>query len=203
MSTFDPYTHLNISKNPDGSITRFFQPPTVEANPEPSPGTTVVSKDVTIDPQKKTWVRIIRPTKLPSNDNTVARLPIVMYFHNGGFVFLSPDYTDNHQKCSQIADDIPSIVVSASYRHAPEHRFPTQYQDAYDAVLWVKDQLNDPNGEKWLKDYGDPSRCYLYGSDCGGNIAFNVSMQVFYENPLSIIEFGKCFSFTFIEKIYF
>lgn len=181
MSAFDPYTHLGISKNPDGTITRFFNAPTVKANPEPSPGTTVVSKDITIDPQKKTWVRIFRPTKLPSNDNTVARLPIVIYFHNGGFVLLSPDYTDSHQKCSLIADEIPSIVVSASFRLAPEHRLPTQYQDAYDAVLWVKEQLNLPNGEQWLKDYGDPSRCYLYGSDCGANMAFNVSMQVFMQ----------------------
>ncbi|XP_014522934.1 probable carboxylesterase 9 [Vigna radiata var. radiata] len=178
-SSFDPYAHLGFSKNPDGTITRLLsKTPTVEANPEPSPGTTVVSKDVTVNAEKKTWVRIFRPTKLPSNDNTVARLPIVIYFHNGGFVLFTPNGIDSHKKCSLIADDVPSIVVSASFRLAPEHRLPTQYQDAYDAVLWVKNQLNNPNGEKWLRDYGDPSRCYLYGCDCGANIAFNVSMQI-------------------------
>jgi len=188
MSAFDPYAHLGFIKNPDGTITRLSKSPTVEANPDPSPGITVVSKDVTIDAEKKTWVRIFRPTKLPSNDNTVARLPIVIYLHNGGFVLFTPSSIDSHKKCSLIADDVPSIVVSASFRLAPEHRLPTQYQDAFDAVLWVKNQLNNPNGEKWLKDYGDPSRCYLYGSDCGANIAFNVSMQVFfYAYPLLIM----------------
>ncbi|KHN04092.1 Putative carboxylesterase 9 [Glycine soja] len=52
------------------------------------------------------------------------------------------------------------------------------YHDARDAVLWVKKQMNDPNGEQWLKDYGDASRVYIYGCDSGANIAFNVSMQV-------------------------
>jgi hypothetical protein len=38
--------------------------------------------------------------------------------------------------------------------------------------------VTDSNGEKWLKDYGDPSRCYLYGCGCGGNIVFNTAMQI-------------------------
>ena len=47
MSKFDPYTHLGITLNPDGTVTRAFKAPTVDANPEPSPGTTTVSKDIT------------------------------------------------------------------------------------------------------------------------------------------------------------
>lgn len=179
MSKFDPYTHLGITLNPDGTVTRAFKAPTVDANPEPSPGTTTVSKDITLDTQKETWVRIFRPTRLPSDHNTVARLPIVIYFHNGGFLFLSPAAPGCHKKCTQIASDFPSIVVSASYRLAPENRLPAMYHDARDAVLWVKKQMNDPNGEQWLKDYGDASRVYIYGCDSGANIAFNVSMQVF------------------------
>ncbi|KAG5009301.1 hypothetical protein AAZX31_07G078500 [Glycine max] len=178
MSKFDPYTHLGITINPDGTVTRAVKTPTVDANPDPSPGTATVSKDITLDSNKETWVRIFRPTRLPSNDNTVARLPIVIYFHNGGFLFLSPAAPGCHKKCTQIASDFPSIVVSASYRLAPENRLPAMYQDARDAVLWVKEQMNDPNGEQWLKDYGDASRVYIYGCDSGANIAFNVSMQV-------------------------
>lgn len=180
MSKFNPYTHLGIALNPDGTVTRTYVTPTTEANPEPSPGTPTVCKDITINSDKKTWVRVFRPTKLPSNDNTVARLPIVVYFHNGGFVFLSPADYGSHRKCAQIAADVPSIVVSASYRLAPESRLPGQYHDARDAILWVKEQLNDPNGEQWVKDYGDPSRFYLYGCGCGANIAFNTAMQVFF-----------------------
>lgn len=178
MSTFDPYKHLGITLNPDGTVTRNFNTPITDVNPEPSPGTATVSKDITINHDTKTWVRIFRPARLPSNDNTVARLPIVIYFHSGGFVYFSPADLTMHRKCAQIASDIPAIVVSVDYRLAPEHRLPTQYHDAHKAILWVKSQVSDPDGEQWLKDYGDSSRCYLYGCDCGANIAFNVAMQV-------------------------
>ncbi|KAI9073908.1 hypothetical protein K1719_044120 [Acacia pycnantha] len=36
----------------------------------------------------------------------------------------------------------------------------------------------DPKGEEWIREYGDPSRCYLYGCGCGGNIVFNLGMKV-------------------------
>ncbi|KAJ1413689.1 Alpha/Beta hydrolase fold [Sesbania bispinosa] len=178
MSKFDPFTYFNLTLNPDGTLTRGLKYPTMEANPEPSPGNSTVSKDITIDQENKTWVRVFRPTKLPSNDNTVVRLPILIYFHNGGFIIHSPSSSGIHAKCVQLATDIPSIVVSVAYRLAPESRLPTQYHDGRDAVLWVKKQMTDPNGEQWLRNYGDPSRCYLYGCGCGGNIAFNVAMMV-------------------------
>ncbi|OIW20647.1 hypothetical protein TanjilG_18585 [Lupinus angustifolius] len=178
MSKFDPYSHLGVSLNPDGTLTRTIHCPVTEANLEPSPGIPTVSKDLTLDQEKKTWLRIFRPTKLPSNDNTVARLPILIYFHTGGWAIHDPSDFPIHAKCSQISSDIPAIVVSVAYRHAPESRLPAQYQDARDAILWVKKQMNDPDGEQWVKDYGDPSRCYLFGCGCGGNIAFNTAMQV-------------------------
>lgn len=178
MAKFDPYNHYGLILNPDGTLTRGYKSPTTEANPEPSPGNPTVSKDITIDQEKNLWVRIFRPTKLPSNDNTVARLPILMYFHSGGWILLTPADTDIHGKCSQLAADIPSIVVSVGYRLAPESRLPAQYHDARDAVMWVKKQVADPDGEPWLRGYGDPTRCYLYGCGCGANIVFNTAMQI-------------------------
>ncbi|KAK7292540.1 hypothetical protein RJT34_15391 [Clitoria ternatea] len=180
MSKFDPYTHVGIILNADGTLTRGYKSPTINANADPYPGIHSVSKDIfiTIAGETQIWVRIFRPTKLPSNDNTVARLPIVVYFHNGGFILLSPADIAAHTKCSNLAGDVPSIVVSIGYRLAPEQRLPSQYHDGREAMLWVKKQMSDPNGEQWLKDYGDPSRCYLYGCGSGGNIAFNVAMKV-------------------------
>ena len=35
----------------------------------------------------------------------------------------------------------------------------------------------NPNGEQWIKDYGDISRCYLYGHGSGGNIAFFAALE--------------------------
>ncbi|KAL5062125.1 hypothetical protein RYX36_023862 [Vicia faba] len=178
MSSFDPYAHIGLSFNPDGSLHRGFHKLQTDANPEPSPGISTVSKDITIEDEKNLWVRVFRPTKLPSNDNMVVRIPIVIYFHSGGWIIFSPSDSDIHTKCSNISSDIPSIVVSVAYRHAPESRLPGQYQDAEKAILWVKNQVTNDNGEQWLRDYGDLSRCYLYGCGVGGNIVFNTAMHI-------------------------
>lgn len=172
MSNFDAYTHLSIIRNPDGSLTRLVNLPTASANPDVAPGEPVVSKDVALNPETKTWARIYRPTKLPSNDSAIARLPIIIYFHHGGWILLSAADSATHTNCSQIASEIPAITVSVSYRLAPENRLPAQYHDAVDAIYWVRRQALDPEGEQWLRDYGDFSRCYLYGCGCGGNIVF-------------------------------
>ncbi|KAM6584930.1 hypothetical protein CsatB_011932 [Cannabis sativa] len=177
MSKFNPYSHLNVTRNPDGTLTR-LDSPTIESHPNPLPGQAVVSKDVTINTQTRTWVRLYRPTRLPSNDNAVARLPIVIYFHHGGWILLSAADIAAHRNCSQIASEIPAIVVSVNYRLAPESRLPEQYHDGSDAVYWVDCQASGPEGEPWLKDYGDFSRCYLYGCGCGGNIVFFVGLRV-------------------------
>lgn len=131
-SKFDPYDHLRISRNPDGSITRSKKFPTVDATPEPIPGKQIVSKDVIINPETKVWARVYRPTKLPSNDNAVARLPIVFYFHGGGFIFLTAADQQADKACSNFSSEIPSIVVSVDYRLAPENKLPKQYEDDFD-----------------------------------------------------------------------
>ncbi|XP_021611416.1 probable carboxylesterase 9 [Manihot esculenta] len=184
----NPYEHLNIAPNLDGTITRLLDAPIVEANPEATHGDAVVCKDLTLIAEKKTWVRVYRPTRLPSNDNTVARLPIIIYFHGGGFVNWRASMKMPHQRCSDLASEIPAIVASLDYRLAPEHRLPAQYEDAIDAILWVKQQFEDPNGEQWLKEYGDCSRCYLNGRGSGGNMVFNSALRVLDLdlNPLKI-----------------
>ncbi|GFP82306.1 probable carboxylesterase 9 [Phtheirospermum japonicum] len=181
MSKFDPYEHFNVSLNPDGSLTRYVKLPTSAA--------TALSRDAPLNPARKTWIRIYRPTKLPSNDNSVARLPIVVYFHPGGWIHFSVADTMIHENNNRIAAEIPAIVVAVEFRLAPESRIPAQYEDAVDAVEWVRNQAADRNGgDQWIRDYGDFSRCYLYGVSCGANIAFNAALRIqeLNLNPLRV-----------------
>ncbi|XP_022759525.1 probable carboxylesterase 9 [Durio zibethinus] len=189
MSRFDPYEHLGIRLNPDGTATRLSHYPNTDANPGVIPGLPTVSKDVTVNGETKVWARIFLPTKLPSNDNTVARLPILFYFHGGGFAFYSAANLSTHQPCSALASEVPAVIIAVNHRLAPEHRLPAQYDDAIDTILWVKKQAVDPEGEKWLRDYGDFTRCYLGGRGSGGNIAFHAALRALnYDiKPLNII----------------
>ncbi|XP_010507756.1 PREDICTED: probable carboxylesterase 9 [Camelina sativa] len=175
---FDAYKHLNITINPNGSCTRHFLWPIVKPDTDPSPGKLAASKDVTINQETGVAIRIFRPTNLPSNDNAVARLPIILHFHGSGWVLYPADSAANNRGCSQMASELTVIIVSVNYRLAPEHRLPAQYDDALDALLWVKQQAVDSaNGEPWLRDYADFSRCYICGSSNGANIAFQLALR--------------------------
>ncbi|KAF5192257.1 Carboxylesterase [Thalictrum thalictroides] len=189
-SIIDPYKHLRISLNEDGTLTRSgFPTAPVTSEDEFVQGETHVSKDVTLNTDNKTWMRIFRPTKLPSNDMNIAKLPIILYFHPGGFILHNADTVYFHESCGRYSSEVPSIVISVDYRIAPENRLPAAYEDAKEALFWIKKQAMDPNGDQWLRDYADFSRCHIMGCDCGANIAYRtglVAMELDLE-PVKIV----------------
>lgn len=87
--------------------------------------------------------------------------PIVVFLHGGGWVV--GNVAQSTWMCSQIARHSQVLVVSAGYRLAPEHRFPTAVDDAYAAVSWIAEHGDELGG--------DPSRLALLGSSAGGNLA--------------------------------
>ncbi|GAB2232202.1 hypothetical protein Droror1_Dr00011229 [Drosera rotundifolia] len=175
MSRFDPYDHLKVSLNPDGTLTRNYHVNSIDANPTPHPDErSPASKDITINPRTQTWARIYRPSNIGSKSS----LPIIIYFHGGGWISYNVADVLCHDRSCQYAMEVPAVVVSVDYRLAPENRIPAQYEDAVDAIEWVRKQAVDPDGEKWLRESGDFSRCYLVGRQNGANIAFNAAIRV-------------------------
>jgi acetyl esterase len=62
-------------------------------------------------------------------------MPVLLYMHGGGFVVGS---LDSHQPlCRGLAEDSGAAVLSVGYRLAPEHKFPTAFEDAVDALTWI------------------------------------------------------------------
>ncbi|OUZ99458.1 Alpha/beta hydrolase fold-3 [Macleaya cordata] len=177
-TSISPYDLLKIAPNPDGTVTRLSCLPAVPATGDnPVPSQPVVTKDITLNADKKTWVRIYRPTKLPANDKNVARLPIIVYFHTGALILFSVDTVFDNEPCTRFASELLTIVVSVEFRLAPENKLPAAYDDGEEAMLWIKKQALDPEGEPWLKDYADFSRCYVMGSSTGGTIAYNTALR--------------------------
>jgi acetyl esterase len=62
-------------------------------------------------------------------------LPVLLYFHGGGFTIGSIDSHDT--LCRTLASRSGCAVLSVGYRLAPEHRFPTAVDDAWDATRWL------------------------------------------------------------------
>lgn len=88
-------------------------------------------------------------------------LPVVVYFHGGGFVGGSLAIAE--EPCRALANDAAAIVVAASYRLAPEAKFPAATDDTFSALQWVAENISAYGG--------DPSRIAVMGDSAGGNLA--------------------------------
>ena len=66
------------------------------------------------------------------------RLPVLLYFHGGGFTIGSVATHD--ALCRHLSHLAHCAVVSVDYRLAPEHKFPTAANDAWDTLQWLAAQ---------------------------------------------------------------
>ncbi|GAB4837479.1 hypothetical protein Ancab_002340 [Ancistrocladus abbreviatus] len=141
----------------------------VKAPPSSTPIDGVVSSDVTIDPSRSLWFRLYVPTSALTTGDA---MPVVVYYHGGGFVIWSPDCKPYDDLCRRLARELSVIVVSVNYRLAPEHRCPTQYDDGLEALKFIDRTKIDGFPEK-----ADIGKCFLVGDSAGGNLAHHVAVQ--------------------------
>ena len=62
-------------------------------------------------------------------------LPVILYFHGGGFIMGSIE--DHDPLCGKIADECRAVVIAADYRLAPEYPFPACIEDAVFTAEWA------------------------------------------------------------------
>lgn len=94
-------------------------------------------------------------------------LPVVVYFHGGGFVIADNDVYDATPRA--LANKAKAIFVSVEYRKAPESKFPAAHEDAYAAYKWVVNNAASLGG--------DPKRVAVAGESAGGSLALNVAVK--------------------------
>uniref|UniRef100_A0A0D3GU59 Alpha/beta hydrolase fold-3 domain-containing protein n=1 Tax=Oryza barthii TaxID=65489 RepID=A0A0D3GU59_9ORYZ len=117
----------------------------------------VRSVDVTIDASRGLWARVFSPS--PTKGEA---LPVVVFFHGGGFVLFSAASFYYDRLCRRICRELRAVVVSVNYRLAPAHRFPAAYDDGLAALRYL-----DANGLPEAAAV-DLSSCFLAGAARGG-----------------------------------
>lgn len=116
----------------------------------------------------------------PATASTQA-LPVLVYFHGGGYVVGSLDSHDG--VCREFCARTPCAVLSVGYRLAPEHTFPTPLNDGADALDWLARKA----GAEGL----DLSRVAFGGDSVGATLATVLALQSALEPALLAVK--PCF----------
>lgn len=116
-----------------------------------------------VGPTGETRIRIVRPAAAAPTDT----LPLVMYFHGGGWVL--GDKVTHDRLVREIANGAGAAVVFVDYINAPEAKYPTQQEQAYASMLYAVEHAKEL--------HVDPSRLAIVGDSVGGHMAAVVTLM--------------------------
>lgn len=123
--------------------------------------TTIEDAVFPVGPTGKVNVRIVRPA------GAKGALPVVMYFHGGGWVMGDPNTHDHLIR--EIAAGTKAAVVFVHYDRPPEVKYPTNTEQAYAATQYVVENAKTLNV--------DASRLAVAGDSAGGNMAAMIRLS--------------------------
>lgn len=162
----------DASRRSNGTINRrllSFISPHASASLHPSTG--VRTSDITINPSHNLRIRVFVPASPPSTP-----LPVIVFFHGGGFAYLSAMSHVYDAVCRRFSRKIGAVVVSVDYRLSPEHRYPAPYDDGMEVLRYL--DSGGIQSEKVMEGIKmDSSSCFLMGDSAGANIAHHVARR--------------------------
>ena len=172
----------------DGAIERLQSTPIVPPSIN-NLKSQVSSKDIAISDNPSISARLYLPKA--SEFNEKQKVPILVYFHGGGFFFESA-FSHLHQNYfNSFVSRINVLVVSVEYRLAPENPLQDVFDDCWAALKWVASHsiINtnltrnsciylSPLVEPWLVKHGDFSRIFIGGDSAGATIAHNMALRL-------------------------
>ena len=114
-----------------------------------------------VGPTGATKIRIVRPV---GTDET---LPLLMYFHGGGWVL--GDTVTHDRLVRELANGVNAAVVFVDYINSPNAQYPTQNEQAYASLLYAVEHARELRV--------DASRLAIVGDSVGGNMAAVVTLM--------------------------
>ncbi len=106
-----------------------------------------------------------------------APLPVLVYFHGGGWTIGDLDTHDT--LCRELANRAGCAVLAVDYRMGPEHRFPCAVDDCLAATYWCRDHA----AQLGL----DARRIAVGGDSAGGNLAAVVAIAARDAGDLALV----------------
>ena len=144
---------------PPAEARRFYLERRFFSQPDPAEVAKVAALDADGVP-----LRLYRPR----GSDAATALPVLVYFHGGGWVIGDLDTHDS--LCRQLCNASGCAIVAVDYRMGPEHRFPAAVDDCVQATRWVRAHA----AELAL----DAARFAVGGDSAGGNLAAVVCLAL-------------------------
>ena len=119
-------------------------------------------RDVLTEGAQAIPLRVYRPPGVSDS----RRLPVLVYFHGGGWVI--GDLETHDVLCRQLTAEAGVSVIAVDYRLAPEHKFPAAADDAWAATRWIAAHAAELGV--------DADRLAVGGDSAGGNLAAVVAL---------------------------
>ncbi|KAK2599042.1 hypothetical protein QQS21_005509 [Conoideocrella luteorostrata] len=144
---------------------KYWEPRLVQGMGPPENGLDEFYVSVPLPDGYKAPIKVVRP----KDNQSTSQRPLIVLFHGGGFMAGSAEMVTRPAR--DFAERFGAVVVGATYRLAPEHKFPTQFQDAWDTLIWLSTAGLETLG-------AHPERGFIVGGvSAGGTLAAAIEQQ--------------------------
>ena len=127
----------------------------LQSGPIGKPSASIEDMKFPVGPKGAVDVRIVRPK------SAAGTIPVVMFFHGGGWV--AGDIDTHDRLIRELSVAVHAAVVFVAFGRAPEVQFPLSLEEAYAATAYVVSHASSLNL--------DGTRLAVVGDGAGGNIA--------------------------------
>lgn len=107
------------------------------------------------------------PVRIYKRSNAGENLPMLVYYHGGGFFGGGPDIVE--QMCKVLVRDMDCVVVNVDYRLCPEAHYPQPFDDCWAATCWAYEHAQELGAAK--------KKIAVSGDSAGGNLAAAITLR--------------------------
>ena len=133
----------------------------LQSTPIGKPDASIEDMTFPVGPRGTVRVRIVRPK------NAAEAIPVVMFFHGGGWV--AGDVYTHDRLIREIAIAVHAAVIFVAFSRPPEAQFPLPVEEAYAATAYVMEHAVGLNL--------DGTRIAVVGDGAGANMAAAVAIM--------------------------
>lgn len=107
------------------------------------------------------------PVRIYKRENAGTDLPVMVYYHGGGFFGGGPDIVE--QMCKLLVQNLDCVVLNVDYRLCPEAHYPQPFDDCWSVLKWIYAHAGEFGG--------DAERIAVSGDSAGGNLSAALTLR--------------------------